>query len=113
MGSRRPRRDRDSQTLQAGPPKVPPELLHGVFANAIQSFGAGNEVILDFSLIVPTQFRVDEQGNMADVKLSHTVVARVVVPGPVLAEWMGKVGPRFLESMAASGEADTTEDSGR
>jgi hypothetical protein len=111
MSSRRPRRESGSTAIEAGPPKVPPELVHGIYANNIQSIGTTNEVIIDFSHLVPSQFRVEESGRPTSVRVDHTVVARLIVPTPIFEAWIGQLIRRREEAAAEGGpEAADAED---
>jgi hypothetical protein len=111
MSSRRPRRESDDQAIEAGPPRVPPELVHGIYANNIQSIGTTNEVIIDFSHLVPSQFRVEESGRAANLRVDHSVVARIIVPTPVFEAWIGQLIRRREEAAAEGGpEAPDAEE---
>lgn len=92
-----PRRDepmRDGDELKAGPARVPPDVVRGVYANGVRSFGTGNEVIIDFSLVVPSEHRVNERDEALRPRLLHEVVSRVIVPRAVFEDWFGKLEQR-------------------
>jgi len=85
---------RDGDELQAGPARVPPDVMRGTYANGIRSFGTGNEVILDFSLVVPAEHRVNERDETLRPRLVHEVVSRVIVPRAIFEDWFGKLEQR-------------------
>jgi hypothetical protein len=114
MSGRRPRRQAPSQLFDAGPPKVSPDMLRGVYANSIRSIGTENEVVIDFSQIVPKDFDLDPETVIPrNVKLDHQVVARVIIPLAVFEAWIAPLIERNrTQAKVIADEGKDTDEQG-
>ena len=101
--------DHDRTEIEAGPAHLPDELFQGVYANAIRSIASTSEVIIDFSLIAPTQWERSD----GDIKLSepvrHRVVSRVIVPPAAFREWVAQI-VRRLPTQGTPNVTDEADD---
>lgn len=77
-------------TLRIPPRTVPADVQRGVYATQILELTTSTETILDFVMVAPTRYDVDESGRMAPdtVELLSEVVARVIMPPHLLAQFV-------------------------
>ncbi len=105
-------------TLRIPPRTVPADVHRGVYATQIQELTTGTETMLDFIMVAPATYDVDESGRLdfGTVQLRSEVVARVIVPSPLLTNFVRNYlrgHPDVLEpeSVDAQGDRDGSESS--
>jgi len=56
------------------------ELAHGIYANSVDSLNTGTEIVLDFTLVYPRQWKKNATSEDLQQSLKNEVVSRIMMP---------------------------------
>jgi hypothetical protein len=91
---------------------ITPEIARGTYVNHAQSLNTGTEVVIDFSLVLPETWKIDDALNVTSVDLMNPVLARIVMPAEAfnlfVQHYVARNGP-VRRAIIASAPAEERE----
>ncbi len=88
---------------------IPPGVLPGVYANHLQELVTDRETYLDCSFVYPAEYRQVEGGQLGDLRVENTLVARIILPSGIMETFVRnyiQARPQLMENLRQSMEGD-------